>query len=208
MNFEYLTLLTEIDWKIGALLISHRASLDKVNDLIENTSWVDNSLDRYSNKIRMKKLANAGIGYRKFIIEMTIIGIAKTVEDVIVEIKDCLGVEFDIWTDNYSLKNHQDIKKIRSLNNCIKHNKGKVTDDGSRNSTFIIDQVGLRAGVEIFTLDIDWTREIYKAYIFLVHLVSHLTDSSHALLSLSDEEDGFTRTMNRFMPDFFRISKV
>ncbi len=202
---KYTALLTQIEWKVGPLLIFHTATKEKIDDLIENAQWLDESLDRYSVKLRRKRVAGAGFGYRKFLVDLSIIGISKTVEDTLLDIKEILGVDFNIWKDNHlNVRYHQRVKTIRALNNSVKHNKGYIIDDGKKNSAFLIHECGFQNGVEIYQLELNIPREIFCAYVFLVDLASKLTANGHPILK-KPEEEAYRDMINYFIPEFLNL---
>ena len=96
-------LLTGVHSRIRSLLIAYRAT-DKAISEMKKIEWYDPKASRSHNKQVMKDLGGAMFSYRKFLTEMMILGIAKSNEDLAVDIYDVLGREFVIWERTISLK--------------------------------------------------------------------------------------------------------
>lgn len=158
----------------GSLLLSYRATNMKIEEVSQKSPWYNEEDDRQTNKHRMKLLGAAVMGYGKFHKELTIIGIAKTIEDLIVNVNEYSELEFDFWKSDLTLVYFDEMKYIRQLNNCIKHSKGIVINDNSSCNKYLIDVKGLSEGTVIGEfLQIDIEEYIFKSFYFQMELAYH-----------------------------------
>jgi hypothetical protein len=157
--------------RTGSLLLSYLATSKQIKEMEKSGDWYDSDDSRRNNKDKMKEFGGAVMGYRKYHRELTIIGISKTVEDLIVDLKDYSGNEFKFWKSNLELNHFKAMKYIRQLNNTIKHSRGLILDDGSISNTYLLKECKVRVNTDIGqSLDIDIEDYIIKAFIFQMDL--------------------------------------
>ncbi|WP_339726678.1 hypothetical protein, partial [Maribacter stanieri] len=107
--------------RLGGLLLMYRTTNSKMQKFQEGIQWYDDKDNRRANKDRMKETGRMLNGYRQNINELTIIGIAKSIEDLFFDFEDVLGKKLNFWKDCDDCDYFTEMKTIRNLNNCIKH---------------------------------------------------------------------------------------
>ena len=202
-------MISQIYPKVGGLLISYKATIEKLKDL-EAHEWYDPELNRSENKHRMKELDSAARGYRTFIIEMSVIAMAKIIEDTIIDIKDVFGVNFNIWS-NTTYTYHVDAKIIRSLNNVIKHNQSRISASNVPSGKYLVDTCGFSEGDTIASIfsgraakQLDVERELFQIYIFLMDLVHDLSNFQKDAVDLKSNFT-FEKFSESFIPEFINF---
>lgn len=174
------------DDKYGVLLTSFGAFLDGVWAFHTSTTehiarlakqpWRDKALSYGEHKFRMKALGGLIFSYRRFVKELSILALAKALEDFLVEAEGLGCAKFDIWKGNeLRLRYHHDMRYIRALANTIKHSSSRVVDNQSKGNRFLIGECGVIPGTEVEFLNIDIPRYVYRTYWFLHQLAVHLT---------------------------------
>ncbi len=207
----YNFLITDVYNKIGALVVTYLASKAKLNELYKNTDWFDPSLDRRENKHRMKTAGSALFGYESFLAELTIIGLAKTIEDIVVGIEELLNINYNIWKDDHITSVfHKQAKIIRSLNNVIKHDNGYINRINKPSGKYLVEECGYPDDFKVSQLatssstSFDMLQEIAQVYIFLWNLVAKLTDQP--CFHINESEDFNKDTIIKiFVPDYLNL---
>ena len=86
--------------RLGGLLLMYRTTNNKMQEFQKGIKWYDKKDNRRSNKNRMKETGRMLNGYyRQNIGELTIIGIAKSIEDLFFDFEDVLGQKINFWND-------------------------------------------------------------------------------------------------------------
>ena len=210
-QFSFLGLVTEIHNKVGALAVMYLASKSKIQELYQTTSWYDPSLDKAENKDRMKSAGTAIAGYKEFLIELSIIGLAKTIEDIIVGIEEEFSYRYDIWRDHHVTSVfHNEAKIIRSLNNVIKHNCGVIRESNRPSGEYLVVNCGYPNELKISnielcsTLSFDLLEKIAQVYIYLLNLVSEVANYPAPNLTAIPKNMKET-VISRFVPDYLNV---
>ncbi|BBD71040.1 hypothetical protein NIES4072_74520 [Nostoc commune NIES-4072] len=183
-SVAYWCLVTEVNNKIGALVVTYLASKTKLSELYQNQDWFDSSLSRGENKDRMKRTGGALTGYQSFLTELTIIGLSKTIEDIIVGIKEELNFSYNIWKDNnITSAFHKEAKIVRSLNNVIKHNYGYIRKINEPSGKYLVEECGYPDDFQVCllessssTVSFDMIQEIAQIYIYLLNLLAKVAN--------------------------------
>jgi len=160
-------------------MISLISSTEKIDEIANGIDWPGPDLSRGENKHLMKEIGGVRFSYLKVIKEMTIIGIAKGIEDLIFDLREIAGIEFKIWDPGMDLRFHDEVKCIRNLNNAIKHARGVIVDNNKQGNRSLIDEHGYKPNSEIEWIEIDLEEMIIKAYVFQLDVISQIT--GHAL---------------------------
>lgn len=175
--------------------------MDKVEQITEETEWYDPDLPRRVNKLLMKQLGGVRFSYLKFIKEMTIIAISKSIEDLVFDIRELLGVEFDFWNPGFDLRFHEDLKCVRNLNNVIKHSRGIIRDIDNPSHRSLIDDCGFAPESEVEWLDLDIEGYIAKGFVFQVDVISQLTGGEFPDRLHADEDDVIELVKDFLIPE-------
>jgi hypothetical protein len=200
---------TSIDSKLGGIAFSYLSTLEKIFE-ISNIEWLDKSLSRCENKIRMKEVGGASMQYMEFLHENSILALAKVVEDTSIELKRSLNFKFDSIRNNHDVIFAKELRIIRALSNVIKHNVSQLDRNSSESARFLVDECGMKNG---FTLNVfihsqhetfNIIEYIPKVYLALLDLVNKATGEKHRLLDLAYEE-AFNEIYNFLIPE---VSKM
>lgn len=188
----YMVLVTEFASKIDGLWafeVAIRAQIEGV----AKTDWFDPSLSHLENKTRKKQLGGFLFFSRDLLREFEILGMAKTLEDVLVEATGLGLPSFDIWAgDDLNLPYHHEMRCVRSLANVIKHSASRIVAGGGPACQFLIERAGFKPDTEIAYIGFDLEKALYQTYVFLDALSGHLAGVS-VEPPLSDLEADFER---------------
>ena len=195
-NLLYGILISSISrWSEG-LMISLIASTEKVDEVVDKVVWPNPDLSRGENKHIKKELGSVRFSYLKVIKELTIIGIAKGIEDLIFDLKEIAGIKFKIWDPGMDLRFHNDVKCIRNLNNAIKHSRGVILDNNQKGNRSLIDDYGYKPNSEIEWIKINLEEMIIKAYVFQLDVISQITGHE-----LEEELKDEGNDLNKYVKD-------
>ena len=172
--FEWGALVTNVHHRLGSLLTCYRISQGTINQ-ISQVDWYDPSADHSANKQAMKTLGGALFSYRHFLTEMMVIGIAKSNEDLFVDIKDVFSTKFDIWRTTLDLRFLDEMRCLRHLSNVVKHSQGVIVDNQSRSHRSLIDVYGYQPNCQVVDLPIHLPTKIAEAYAFQMDLLEKET---------------------------------
>lgn len=194
-NFLYF--YGDVRRKIGAFIVAQLATDQKISELYE-VDWLDPDASRFENKSRMKEQAVSIWGYEDFLKEMSIIFLAKIVEDVFVELEKRQGVKIDIWANPFPYKTAglEKAKEIRQLNNVIKHNRGVIEKGKSHAHDFLIE-LGHKDGSEMRRLEIDIFNAAEEIYYFLTGLIAEVTKFKFEVKNRKTKKD----FLSTFVPE-------
>jgi len=155
--------------RLGGLLLMYRTTNSKMQKFQEGIQWYDDKDNRRANKDRMKETGRMLNGYRQNINELTIIGIAKSIEDLFFDFEDVLGKKLNFWKDCDDCDYFTEMKTIRNLNNCIKHSKG-IIKRGHPSNDYLIDEAEFEENLKIGYLNLDLEKYIYQSFSFQMSL--------------------------------------
>jgi hypothetical protein len=165
-------LLFEVDDRIGGILFAYRATHEKMDELSRDEMWLDLKLSRRDNKDRMKELGGALFGYRRFLVEMVVSSTANAIDSVRAQIIRVTGVRIDFWKESPRVPRLKLARKVLSLNNVIKHNRGVLRHGSSESADFLIDQCGLPDRADIYLIPFNLEFMLREIYGFLLDLCS------------------------------------
>ncbi|MDD7887015.1 hypothetical protein [Flavivirga sp. 57AJ16] len=155
--------------RLGSLLLMYCVTNEKIDDFPNDVNWYNKDDVRSTNKHRMKETSRMMHGYRKNLNELTIIGLAKTIEDLINDLRDYLNVDVSFWNDCEGFIFFEEMKIIRNLNNCIKHSKG-IIKRGHPANDYLIDIAGFNENSAVESLSLDIEKYIYNSFSFQMDL--------------------------------------
>ena len=202
---EALVLWGNVDNRLGALSLSYIATLEKINE-VAATHWMDQSLSRLGNKLRMKEVGGAAIQYNEFLHETAILSLDKVVDDTARDLKKSFNFKFDSFSNHHGVQYVSTINMIRCLSNVIKHNGSHLLRGSSKSATFLVDECGMVDGWDFGTLILagnaafNVLEHIPKIYFSMTELVSIASGKSNHLLELTGDAL-FNKVYEILMPD-------
>jgi len=208
---EAIGLWGAIDSRLGGLALSYLATLEKINE-IASTPWVDESLDRYNNKMRMKDVGAAAIQYNDYVHETAILSLAKAIDDTVRDLKRAFNFRFDSFDNNHDVSNARILQMIRALANVIKHNGSHLVSGSSTSATFLVQECGMRDGWDLGTLILardpafNIVEHIPIVYFSLSELVQKASGKGYPALNLQGDE-AFNWVYNTLLPDVIPIAR-
>jgi hypothetical protein len=201
---KYMVLVTTLSHQIQGVRAFHvliHADIERLT----NRQWKDPRLSYGENKFRMKMLGGIVFSYRRFAAELSLLALAKALEDMLVEASDLGCRKFSIWKgDELRLRYHHEMRYIRALANTVKHSQSRIIDNASKNNRFLIDECGVRPGNEVEHLRIDVPRHVYRVYWFLMQLAAHLAGVEADVVP-KREGNGFRRFERLMLPAFLNM---
>ncbi len=177
-----LHLATTIGHGVETLYLMWTATNEKIEEMLEHP-WMDPTLSHRENKHRMKQLGGAAFSYRGKLSELTILGMAKLIEDVLNDIHDDTGIKLNFWDPGLTLRHHDTAIMVRCLANVIKHHRSLIVYGSCPDADRLIDEFGFS---DVFAID-DWRIGVPEGVekdlvVVLYHLDWFLRDLvSHAL---------------------------
>jgi hypothetical protein len=191
--FELLGVMTRLDGRASSVWVSHLATKAKIEQLAA-TPWHDPTLDRYSNKTRMKEVGAATMNFMAFISESLFMGLAKSLEDLWIDLKVDAGVKYDIWKSPLQPEYLHEAKIVRTLGNIIKHNQSVIDRAKSNHGKFLVDEAGFPNSMQLKTLFLSNEKLLktedmnYFMYVYCLDLLRLTTKFAHPVLALSEPE--------------------
>ena len=176
-SFETLAILAStMGLKIRSIAISYTITVKHIRWLSENTKWYDSKKSRYENKESMKELGSAVMGMQEFICEMTILSLAKVMEDMRYDARRILDCKIDFW-DSYNpiVPFHDELRKVYHLSNVIKHNRSIIERRSSKSSKILVDSFGMKDGTMVILIDLDYRSMIFYCYFALSDIIGRLS---------------------------------
>jgi hypothetical protein len=187
--------------RVGSLLLMYSLTEDKLNEFSNEVVWYDKNDTRADNKHRMKETGRMLNGYRQCTKELIIIGLAKTIEDLLYDIEDKFQLKLNFLTDFEGCNCYEEMRIIRYLNNCIKHNKGKI-ERGNSSGNYLIDNAGFEEGSNINDIEIDVEDFILKSFVFQMDIFYKQTNKENPYLKSKDKYDDIKTIL---IPSFIKI---
>ncbi len=173
---QFMVLLTELSHELTGLWVFHHASTEKLAAMDDSDDWVAEELEYLDAKEFRKVKYGAVFSFRDYLRRVTIGALAIIFESVSISVKEVTGRKVDLWSSEWdALPYVLDARKLTSLHNVLKHNRGVIRRASSTSSRFLVDKCGLQDGTRVDSIQIDLAEQIFRAYSFLVHLVSLLT---------------------------------
>jgi hypothetical protein len=200
----YMVLVTTLSHQAQGVLAFH-ALIHADIERLANREWKDPKLSYRKNKFRMKILGGLVFSYRRFAAELSLLALAKALEDVLVEASDLGCRKFNIWQgDELGLSYHHDMRYIRALANSVKHSQSRIIDNGLKSNRFLIDECGVQPGYEVEHLRMDIPRHAYRVYWFLKQLAAHLAGVEAEAVP-KRERNGFRQFERLMLPAFLKV---
>lgn len=190
---EVIGILSRLDMRASSVWVSHLATQSAIEKLSE-TPWHDPSLDRYSNKTRMKEVGGATMSYMVFVGESLVLALSKSLEDFWIDLKVSVGIRHDIWNSPYHPRCEQEAKIIRSLGNIIKHNMSIIEKAKSEHAKFLVNDAGFPNDIQVSTILLGGDRHLvlkditYLMYLYCLDLLRLTVGFEHPILKLSEPE--------------------
>ena len=203
-EIQHGVLFTGICDRLSSVLVSYRATREKVDQLANDLPRLDEGLPVEYHRERMKEIAGARFSLLHYIQEMTIIAIAKTFEDLAFDLRDIANYLFDFWNPDFSLPHYHELSCLRNLNNSIKHSRGVIIDDDHPSNRSLIDDCGYAAGIEIRYIDLDFEALIAKAFFCQNELIEQVTGVTIEIPIPDSDEERIRYTDNLLYPDALR----
>jgi hypothetical protein len=194
-HIKTLTLFSGIHSEFATILIGHRATLEKVEQL-GSIKWYDDAADRWTNRSRMKELGGALMSYQRFLYDSSVMSIANAVERTCIWLKQDFGIRWDIFKNFSKTARFQETaREFRSLANIIKHNSGYIDRTTSIFSKYLVDERGFPDGIPLDFLlppspnfNYPFEPNACRVFVFCVELLAELAGIKNPFHNLSDNE--------------------
>ncbi len=190
---ELVGVLSRLDNRASSVWISHLATKEKLEQLA-STPWHDPTLDRYTNKTRMKEVGAAGMNFKAFITESMIGGLANSLETFWIDLRLTTGLKYDIWQSPLKPIHQHEAKIIRSIGNIIKHNQSVIESSKSDHARFLVNDAGFPDSIQLMTLFLSDEPLLkandlnYFTYLYCLDLLRLDTGFAHAFLAAPEPE--------------------
>jgi hypothetical protein len=191
----------DIIHRIGSLTLMISLTESKLEEFSGNGQWYDKNDTRLANKHRMKEMGRMIGGYRQNIQELSIIGLAKTIEDLLYDLKDKLDLNINFWKDCNEYNHYEEMKIIRSLNNCIKHNKGIICSE-SNSGKYLENIAGFESGTIISSLQIDLEKYAMQCFLFQMDIFWKQIEKENPYVGIKDKYDEIKKIL---IPAFINL---
>lgn len=209
---EVIGALSRLDMRASSVWVSHLATQSAIEKLSE-TPWHDPSLDRYTNKTRMKEVGGATMGYMVYVGESLVLALSKSLEDLWVDMKISLGIKYDIWKSSHHPLFEHEAKILRSLGNVIKHNMSIIDKAKSEHSKFLVNEAGFPNDIQLSTVLLGGDRHLvlkditYHMYLYSLDLLRLTVGFEHPVLPLSEPERR-ARVVAHLVPKVLNLNAV
>lgn len=104
---------------------------------------------RYETKDEMKAVGGMANEVSTKLVEYHILGMAKTVEDLLWALKEDDGQPRNFWTDLNQYPHFTNAAMVRHLSNAIKHNGGYILEGDGDTSRRLMEDYGFQDGTPI-----------------------------------------------------------
>jgi len=203
--FNYGTLLTEVHYAIGGILISHRATQAKIDEMLQ-FSWHDPKSGRWINKQRMKQLGGSIMSFQRFVKLNSISSIANFLESFHTDIKRTVAHDLDIWDpSNDSLPHIEDARMSHALTNVIKHNQAVIQRSTSTSARYLVDHCAFHDGIPVELAPVDVETVLLHIYIFALAVIQKVISVKIPLLAKSPSAQ--RQAFESLVPEVTRLSK-
>lgn len=184
--------------RTGSLLLMFAITERKLDEFSGDIKYYDKNDSRSANKYRMKETGGMVNGYNQFLRELSIVGLAKILEDLLFDFKDKLNKDIKFWKDCDHYIFYEEMKIIRQLNNSIKHDKGIIIR-GSDSGNYLIDKTDFNEHSQIANLPLNIEKLIMQSFIFQMDLFHKLTGKENPYIQIQDD---YNRIRNVLIPDY------
>jgi len=190
---EVIGILSRLDIRASSVWVSHLATQSAIEQLAK-TPWHDQSLDRYTNKTRMKEVGGATMGYMIFVGESLVMALSKSLEDFWIDLKMSAKIEYDIWKSPHHPLFEKDAKIIRSLGNIIKHNMSIIDKAKSEHAKYLVNDAGFPNDIQLSTILLGADQQLvlkditYLMYLYCLDVLRLTVGFEHPVLKLTEPE--------------------
>lgn len=188
----------DIIHRIGSLILMFTLTENKLKEFSGSGKWFDKNDTRSANKYRMKEMGRMINGYRQNIQELSIIGLAKTIEDLLYDMKNKLNLDINFWKDCDEYSYYEEMKTIRNLNNCLKHNKGIICI-GNNSGKYLINVAGFKNGTVISGLELNLEKYAMQCFVFQMDMFWLQIKKENPYLDIKIQHDKIREIL---IPDF------
>jgi hypothetical protein len=192
----------DIIHRLGSLLLMYTATKDKIDVFHTEIQWYNKDDNHRGNKDRMKESSRMLSGYRQKLNELIIIGIAKSLEDTLYDMKEKLNDDINFWKDCEDFICYNEMKILRNLNNCIKHSKG-IIKRGHTSNDYLIDNAGFTENSKIDNLDLDLEKYIMQSFLFQMEIFWNKDLRDNPYIDIKDDKKSIRKIL---IPDFIEIN--
>ncbi len=209
---EVIGILSRLDMRASSVWVSHLATQSAI-EKVSNTPWHDPSLDRYTNKTRMKEVGGATMSYMVFVGESLVLALSKSLEDFWIDLKISMGIKYDIWKSPHHALFEHEAKIIRSLGNIIKHNMSIIDKAKSEHAEFLVNDAGFPNDIQLSTIFLGAEQHLvlkditYLTYLYCLDLLRLTVGFEHPKLTLS-EPDRRIKIITHLVPDVLGLNAV
>ena len=181
--------------ELRGIAITYEVTSKYIDRLSNNSTWYDETRSRSENKYEMKNFGSAVMGMKNFLKEMTILSLAKVIEDLRYDARKLFGLKLDFWSDyTPPIPYHTELKKMYHLSNVIKHNRGLIERKSSESSKYLVDVEGFENGEPMIYSDIDYRSLIFYCDYALADIIGRITGLEH---------HNFPDDLNQSINDFY-----
>lgn len=114
---QFFVYLTQIEHSIGTIIFILDSTDRRFAEVLKTP---------YHDKHSMKFIGSTAHNYRAKMIELVILALAKTIEDLISAIEKNEGIKIRFWQDLGGYKFYKKARLVRHLSNVIKHHEGVI----------------------------------------------------------------------------------
>lgn len=187
-------IVSDLENELGAIALSYIATLERI-DLMLTEFWEKGEITGKINRWEKKEVEGTASRYAIFIHEMSMLALAKAVEDVQYDMNERLNMNFDIFKTKMDHPHLLHTRTCKSLSNVSKHNRSLLVEGSSRSADYIIKEWGLNSGWDLGTYILarhelfNILEYIPKMYLCLCAIIQELTDYKSPLY-----DDDWTKT--------------
>ncbi|MCE9646063.1 MAG: hypothetical protein K8S20_08700 [Chloroflexi bacterium] len=184
LKFHGEEIINHLEDEMGALALSYFASTERLNKIIEMPVKRAEETGKWS-KWDNKEIWGAAMNYEVFLHEMSFIGLAKTIEDVRVELKRQLNIDFHPKQENLNLPYLKYLKSCWAFSNIIKHNQSELVRGATKygDTEYVLDEWDIIEGYNLETVILarhpscEIVEYIPKVYLSLCTFIEQKTDA-------------------------------
>ncbi|MCK4530072.1 MAG: hypothetical protein KAU44_02765 [Candidatus Marinimicrobia bacterium] len=193
--------LSQVDSNLKSLLLIHYATEKVIDEYLDLT---------YHDKDELKEIGANTYRYKDRMTEFYILGLSKTIEDLLWLLKDINNLKLRFWRDLSDLQYFKYAKLIRYLSNVIKHHGGMIVEESCSDARSLITDYGFHDYQSVT----DWDNNdkfpfrfpLYVFYIqqFCYHVINNFV--SHAFpVPIIPDIKGEDFISNHLLSDFMEI---
>jgi hypothetical protein len=150
LEFHGEEIIDHLEDEMGALALSYFASIERLNKIIEMPVKRAEETGKWS-KWDNKEIWGAAMKYQVFLHEMSFIGLAKIVEDVRVDLKRRLNIDFHPKNENLELPYLKYLRSCWAFSNIIKHNQSDLVRGATKHkdTDYVLDEWEIMEGYNL-----------------------------------------------------------